>query len=83
MAVIKLVYFEGCPNAQRVRESLEKIGYPFSEIEQTGLTNNNHYKNFASPTILKDENVIFGEKAEGGGCSLHIPSDDVLKNLLA
>ncbi len=32
MAELRLIYFEGCPNAERVRRSLEGTGYKFDEV---------------------------------------------------
>jgi hypothetical protein len=81
MREIKFIYFEGCPNAQKVRDSLTKIGIKFAVIEQTQLVSNSPYKDYSSPTILRDGKVVFGKIAKGGGCTLHIPSEDSLKEL--
>ena len=83
MKEIKLVFFEGCPNAEKVRESLTNIGIEFIEIEQNQLQSIDKYKDYSSPTILKNDEVVFGGQADGGGCSLNIPSEENIRHLLS
>jgi hypothetical protein len=83
MEKLKFIYFEGCPNAQKMSKSLKDLGYELDEIEQNSLPNGNQYKDYSSPTIIKSNRVIFGEQAEGGGCSLNLPSIERLKELLS
>jgi glutaredoxin len=80
---LKFIYFTGCPNAQKMKETLEDLDYQLDEIEQTSLQSGDQYKNYSSPTVIKDERIIFGGKAEGGGCSLNMPTKDKLKELLS
>jgi len=81
---IKFIYFEGCPNAGKVRKLLQKAGVDFSEILQDDLSPEHPLKNYSSPTILKGEKIILGSEitGQGGGCSLNIISIDRLKSLL-
>jgi hypothetical protein len=81
--MIKLVYFEGCPNADRVKKSLMATGLNFDEVRQNELPENHLFQGFTSPTILKDGEVIFGEVTNlAGGCSLNIPStQEIIKRL--
>ncbi|MAF76681.1 MAG: hypothetical protein CME60_00865 [Halobacteriovoraceae bacterium] len=82
MNELKFIYFEGCPNANKVRNILCDLGIKFEVIEQTSLPEGNPNKAYSSPTILKENEVIFGSEAEGGGCSLNIPNKDYFKRLL-
>lgn len=84
MANVKLVYFEGCPNAIKVRRSIEETGTAFVAIRQDDLSAGDPLREFSSPTILKDNEVIFGTKtgAGGGGCSLQVPTTDEIRRKL-
>jgi glutaredoxin len=75
MENIKLVYFRGCPNYKSVKKLLTRIGVSFDEINQDDLSDGHPLKRFTSPTILKNEKLIFGEKISdaSGGCSIRIP----------
>jgi len=75
MPKIKLIYFAGCPNYKSVKNILEHIGVSFDEINQDDLANGHPFKRFTSPTIIKNDKLIFGERVSemGGGCSIHIP----------
>lgn len=81
MGALKLLYFEGCPNANRARQLLSKVGASFEEVRQDDLPPTDPLKGYASPTLLDGEKIVFGSKTgEGsGGCSLDIPSVDELR----
>jgi len=85
MAAMKLLYFEGCPNAEKARSLLKKLGVKFEEVRQDDLASTDPLKGYASPTVLDGEKIIFGSKTgEGsGGCSLDIPSVDELRTRLS
>ena len=82
MKNIKFVYFDGCPNAQKVLNILMDLGVEFEEIEQTSLPDGNEFKNYSSPTVIVDDKIVFGAEAEGGGCSLNLPTADFFKSKL-
>lgn len=84
MANVKLVYFEGCPNADRTRRSLEEAGIAFDAVRQDDLSAEDPLREYSSPTILRDDEVIFGTKtgAGGGGCSLQVPTVDEIRRKL-
>lgn len=84
MTAIKLIYFEGCPNAEKARGLLKKIGVRFQEVRQDDLPPTDQYRGYTSPTILNGEKIISGSDTEGpgGGCSLDIPSEGELKKRL-
>lgn len=81
MGALKLLYFDGCPNANRARQLLSKVGASFEEVRQDDLPSTDPLKGYASPTLLDGEKIVFGSKTgEGsGGCSLDIPSVDELR----
>ncbi len=83
MNEIKLLYFEGCPNAVRVKEMLLQMGHAFQEIRQDRLSENDPLRKFSSPTILKDHEIIYGTSARSeGACSLELPTFVDLKRRL-
>ena len=82
-SVLKLVYFEGCPNAPKAVNLLESIGEDFERINQETLPPADPYRNYASPTLLLNDRIVFGAITDGsGGCSLCIPTQEVLKETL-
>jgi len=81
--MLRLVYFEGCPNASKAIHLLESIGEDFERINQVNLPSADPYWSYASPTLLWNDQIVFGSKTEGsGGCSLSIPTLEVLKEKL-
>lgn len=81
MSIVRLIYFEGCPNAERVKGLLLKIGVPFQEVRQDDLREADPLRSYTSPTILSGEEIIMGTTTEGtgGGCSVDFLSADELK----
>ena len=64
---------------------LEEIGLAFKEINQDNLHDGCFGKNFSSPTLLVDDNVvIFGGETDSseGACSTNLPDKEELRNLL-
>jgi len=82
MKNIKFIYFEGCPNAQNILSILLELDVDFERIEQNSLPDGNAFKNYSSPTVIADEQIIFGSEADGGGCSLNLPSIEFFKSKL-
>ncbi len=83
MKDIKLIFFEGCPNAERVRQALQESGVEFIELDQNTLDGKDNYKNYASPTVIKNDKVILGGNANGWGCTLGIPTIEELNKLFS
>ncbi|MBT3922871.1 MAG: hypothetical protein HOF21_09885 [Nitrospina sp.] len=73
---IKLIYFDGCPNYEVAKNLLLQSGCKFEEINQSNLPDDHAFKQYTSPTILKNGRLIVGEKmaSKNGGCSLQLPS---------
>lgn len=84
MAELTLVYFDGCPNAVKARQSLSAAGLEFKEIRQDELPATDPLKSLSSPSILAGDKLLFGTRTGAqGGCSLEIPTADDLKALAA
>lgn len=84
MTDVKLIYFKGCPNAEKALSALKATKIPFTPIEQTALPSGSPYKLYSSPTILNGEAILYGSKSgEGGGCSLDTPTTAGLLQKLA
>ena len=75
MSKITLIYFGSCPNYEGVKNLLLQIGVSFVEINQDDLLSKHPFKQFTSPAILKNDELIFGERIGdlGEGCSINIP----------
>ena len=82
MKNIKFIYFDGCPNAQKVIDILVDLRVEFDKVEQTSLPDGNELKNYSSPTVIADDKIVFGAEADGGGCSLNLPTLEFLKERL-
>lgn len=72
MNILKLIYFEDCPNAQKTKNSLLKMKIPFDVIVQDELREDSPYREYSSPTILYDNDLIFGQKIgkKSAACSI-------------
>ena len=66
---IQLIIFNGCPNADCFRKTLVNIGFPFEVIVQDDLDENHPLKEYSSPTILIQNEILVGSRVVGGGCS--------------
>lgn len=66
MEKIKFIYFDGCPEAKNVRSALLVAGiYDFEVIVQDQLPEGNRYLKFSSPSVLADEELIYGIRTDG------------------
>lgn len=82
MKEIEFVYFDGCPNAEAICSMLIELKVDFEKIEQNSLPKGSKFKNYSSPTVMVDGEIIFGSRAEGGGCSLNIPTIEFFEEKL-
>ncbi|MBC8286183.1 MAG: hypothetical protein H8E42_01780 [Nitrospinae bacterium] len=78
MDTIKLIYFSGCPNYVAVKKLLLNLGCDFEEINQSKLPEKHPLKCYTSPAILKNGELIIGEKMDSiaGGCTIQLPSEE-------
>lgn len=70
MSQVTLIYFEGCPNAEKARRVLEASGKPFTEVRQDDLSDDHPQRAYTSPSILADGEIIYGMLATDAGCSI-------------
>tara|TARA_R110000744_G_scaffold344399_1_gene449776 strand:+ start:262 stop:663 length:402 start_codon:yes stop_codon:yes gene_type:complete len=68
---IEFLYFDGCPNTPRLRETLElalnTTDQHFTPIDMTTLDENDLRRGYGSPTILVDNQDLFGAPAPKSG----------------
>lgn len=82
MPKVTLIYFSQCPNVNRARDSIVKAGInDFSEINQDTISNDHPYKQFSSPTILVDGEIIAGSRNGAASCSI-IQWDAVINEII-
>ena len=75
MTKLKLIYFEGCPNAEKAISLLEQTKISdYQKVVQDTLAKDDVMQGYASPTLLIDNKIIFGAIAGDGGCTLNLPS---------
>ena len=85
MKSISLIYSSSCPNYKPTRQMLEEIGLAFIEINQDNWHEDCFGRNFSSPTLLVDDDVIIcGGHIDSseGACSINLPDTKELKILL-
>lgn len=84
MSYIKLIYFEGCPNAESARIALFNAGVDFEVIKQNELPNESPFRRYSSPSILRGESeLICGFKTNTSACSFgEINVDDIQSKLM-
>ena len=85
MKRFSLIYSGSCPNYKPIKRMLEETGLIFKEINQDNLHEACLGKNFSSPTLLMDDDiVIFGGETDSGGgaCSTNLPHKQELETLL-
>lgn len=83
MKRIQFIYFEGCPNANEILDLMDELGIDFEKVEQNLLASEDKLKNFSSPSILLEGQIIFGTETTGGGCSLNLKREDIKDFLLS
>ena len=85
MKSLSLIYSGSCPNYKSTRQMLEEIDLAFIEINQDYLHEGCLGKNFSSPTLLVDNDiVIFGGETDSseGACTTKLPDKEELRNII-
>ena len=85
MKPLSLIYTSSCPNYEPIRQMLKEIGLAFMEINQDRLHEGHFGKNFSSPTLLKDNDIIiFGGETDSseGACTTNLPDKEELRNII-
>ena len=81
--MLRLVYFEGCPNVPVLEKMLQEIGKEFEKINQVSLSPNDPYRDYTSPTLFWNDRIVFGAKVSGAGaCTLSFPTPEQLGEIL-
>lgn len=82
MENLKLIYFKGCPNARHARAVLLQTGLNFEVIIQDELPLGDKLLQFSSPTIIRDNEILLGQKLSEGSsaCSFEKIDEEQLKN---
>jgi galactose-1-phosphate uridylyltransferase len=66
-----LIFFPGCPNYPTAKKALAEI-FPndYEEVNQDDLDGTSEYKQYSSPTIICDGEVVIGYKSGDSSCTL-------------
>ncbi|MCB0414300.1 MAG: MerC domain-containing protein [Bdellovibrionales bacterium] len=85
MSTYKLIYFEGCPNSKHARATLLTSGVDFDVIKQDELSKDDPFKCYSSPTILKGNEIVFGQRLSSGAsaCSAEAFDEQKIKHILS
>lgn len=76
---IELVYFDGCPNAEKARANLEEVvsgggsETPWREWDLMDEDTPDRFRRFGSPTVLVDGEDVTG--ADGGNAAMACRAD--------
>ncbi|MBC76017.1 MAG: hypothetical protein CME64_08365 [Halobacteriovoraceae bacterium] len=81
MPTIKVLYFNGCPNAEQVFKLLQKEDIPFEIVDQDNLPKGHDWNNYSSPSIFANEKLVYGGRAFNRGCTFGMPGKEVIKKL--
>ncbi len=84
MTDLKLIYFEGCPNAKDARALLLTSMVDFEVIKQDDLPGNHPMREYSSPSILNGDEIIFGYKIDPGSsaCSAEKLNESLIQSKL-
>ena len=66
---IELVYFDGCPNVERARESLRAVAEDgsWTEWNLSSPETPDRFRRYGSPTVLVDGHDVTGDAGETEG----------------
>lgn len=84
MTRIKVVYFKDCPNAAMAKHAIEaSCSEEYEEVIQDDLDPSDPNLAFSSPTILVDDQIVFGGRQDGiRGCSIGRIDPELIKERL-
>lgn len=82
MTTITLVYFERCPEAQKVKEVLREAGVRDLKIVlQDKLSNNDPLRKLSSPSVLHGVEILYGVRTNGEIASCSFAQENSLAQL--
>lgn len=73
---LKLIYFKGCPNAKHARAILLQTGVSFDVVIQDELPQRDKLLQFSSPSIIRNEEIILGQKLTEGSSAYSLEKID-------
>ncbi len=84
MTNLKLVYFEGCPYAKDARALLLTSMLDFEVIRQDDLPDAHPMREYSSPSILNDTEILYGHKIDPGSsaCSAEKLNESLIRSKL-
>lgn len=85
---IELIYFDGCPNAEKARENLRAAvgGASWKEWNLSSGETPERFRRYGSPTVLVDGDDVTGEGGEIAAMACRAdgaPSSDLIRGALA
>lgn len=85
---IDLVYFDGCPNADKARASLRAVlvGRSWREWDLSSADTPEEFRRYGSPTVLVDGRDVTGEAGPTGAMACRAdgaPSQEIIRRALA
>jgi hypothetical protein len=86
MKHVKLIYFEGCPKLENVKEILKSIpSVVTEEVLQDELPLNHPLRAYSSPTVLLGDLVIYGTPigTTQGCCSIEEADENRMRQRLS
>jgi hypothetical protein len=85
MMPVKLIYFDGCPNIDRIRTILRSVAaVTIEEVRQDLLHATDSLRNYSSPTVLCGDSLIFGIQTNApSACSIETIEADAIRHRLA
>jgi hypothetical protein len=86
MKQVKLIYFEGCPKLETVKNILQSIpSVAIEEVLQDQLPVDHPLRAYSSPTVLLGDQVIYGTriKTTQGCCSLEEAHEGKMRRILS
>lgn len=85
---IELIYFDGCPNAEKARENLRAAAgvAPWKEWNLSSDETPERFRRYGSPTVLVDGDDVTGEGGEIAAMACRAdgaPSPNLIRGALA
>ena len=84
MKPLSLIYTTSCQNYKPTKQIFKELGLAFMKINQHHLREESSGKNFSSPTLLVDNDIIiFGKEVDSseGACTINLPDKEELRNI--
>jgi len=85
---IELIYFDGCPNAERARENLRTVlgDDSWTEWNLSSANTPKRFRRYGSPTVLVDGRDVTGDNGGTDGMACRAdgaPSPELIREVLS